>query len=178
MKKLIIFIFVFSFAFSSDKGSNYVLKDTKAYYQSEMANIKITIEHLVDIYQFVLEVESDGWVAIGFDSGFAMKDGEFLIINNKEGEVFLEHHYGTSAFSHKDIRNLDKNYNNEYIELVYSELKDNYGKYVFNRKLDVKGKYFKDLQKGVEVELLIAYRKDNNLKKKHDGAEHFNIILP
>lgn len=178
MKKIILFILLVSFVFASDKRGVYTLENQKAHYKSDMANIMLTVENLGDMYQFTIEVESSGWVAIGFDSGFAMKDGEFLIVNNDSGSVYLEHHYGTSSFAHKDIRTLDKNYQNDYINLVSWELKDNYGKYVFTRKIGVEGEYFKELQKGKEVELLVAYRKDNNIKKKHSGAEHIDIILP
>ncbi len=178
MKKLIIFLLLISCIFPKDKHGNYNLDGSKGYYESNMANMKVSIENLGDRYKFTIELDSQGWVAIGFDSGFAMKDGEFLIINNQDGVASLEHHYGTSTFGHKEISTLDKNYKNEYVELISWELKDNYGIYTFTRKIGVEGKYFKELQKGKEVELLIAYRKDNNIKKKHSDVEHLDIILP
>lgn len=176
MKKLLLFFILIFNVFGAD---SYQLKDKIGIMKSLIGNFEIKVEDLGTLYQFTLSADTVGWMAIGFDSGFAMKNGEIIICYSENNTAHIEHHYGTSSFKHKSIQMLmgDK-YPQDALNLLSYQHSNGRSTYVFTRKKNLSGKYFKDLYSKKEIELLYAYRKDSNIKKKHSKAATLMIKLP
>ncbi|HRW93414.1 MAG TPA: DOMON domain-containing protein [Thermotogota bacterium] len=54
-----------------------------------------------DELYFAIRAKTTGWVAVGFDPSFMMKDADIKIANIVDGVVTIEDHYGNSATGHR-----------------------------------------------------------------------------
>ena len=105
-----------------------------------------------------------GWVAIGINPSKKMKDANFIIGCNKEGEEIVGDHFGVSPIRHKaDTLIGGKN------NLIESSCMEENGKTTLSFTIPLNSGDEKDgvLKQGEENKVIFAAGKKDNLKTKH-----------
>ena len=148
-------------------------------FTEEKTEISFSIKKVNSLYEIsVTAPTTEGWVAIGFGGGMAMKDSEMIMLYNTNGKGELEHHYGTSTISHKKIKDLMSGYNDENLSLKSFSTANGKTTYVFERSEKEKNDYIKKFEKGKTIKVILAYGSSMNTSKKHKKAGSIEIILP
>jgi len=110
-----------------------------------------------------LSAPTNGWISVGFDPKFKMKEADFIIGLVKDGKTTVIDSYGTGPTSHKpdiniggkdNITNIEGKENKELTELSFSI------------PLNSKDRFDKKLKKGNHI-LLLAYSSLDDLAAKH-----------
>ena len=123
-----------------------------------------------EIYM-AINAKTTGWVSVGFDPSFMMKDADIKIGNIVEGEVRLEDHYGTSATGHKQ----DKE--NEIIEVMGKEA-DGWTMIEFIMPLNTGQSDDKAIVPGKEMKVIIAYSSSTDaLWRKHNFRASAELVF-
>ena len=118
-----------------------------------------------------INAKTTGWVSVGFDPSFMMKDADIKIGNIVDGEVTLQDHYGTSATGHKQ----DKE--NEIIELAGKEA-DGWTMIEFIMPLNTGKSDDKAIVPGEKMKVIIAYSSSTDaLWRKHTFRASIELVF-
>ena len=123
-----------------------------------------------EIYM-AINAKTTGWVSVGFDPSFMMKDADIKIGNIVDGVVTLEDHYGTSATGHKQ----DKD--NEIIEVAGKEA-DGWTMIEFIMPLNTSKSDDKAIVPGEKMKVIIAYSSSTDaLWRKHNFRDSTELVF-
>ena len=116
-----------------------------------------------------LKGETKGWVAIGFEPSYAMKDADMIIGWVQDGRVFIVDAYSTGAYGpHPPDTKLGGT--DDILEKAGRE-EGGYTVIEFKRKLNTGDKYDKVLTPGKEVNFIFAMADTDEFTAKHNIAK-------
>lgn len=166
MKKLIVLLTLMSFSIFGMSISN------------SKTGISLEIDKVAEGYKFTVTAPTDGWVGIGFEPSFIMKNAEYIMLSHvgDKGEIY--HFFGTGEISISPIESLVSTYKNDNLTLQSFSHDGKTSTYVFVRTEKVKNEYIKNLTAGKKVKILFAYSKDPEINKKHKKTSSETITLP
>jgi hypothetical protein len=112
----------------------------------------------------VLEAETDGWIAVGFDPSKGMQDANIIIGYVEDSTVFIRDDFGTWFTSHADDEGLG---GTKDVSILGGS--ENGGKTVieFSIHLDSQDAKDKPLIPGNEYTLILAYGAKDDFKGMH-----------
>ena len=141
-------------------------------YKHPSGNYELYWKVLTDEEIYVaINAKTTGWVSVGFDPSFMMKDADIKIGNIVDGVVTLEDHYGTSATGHKQ----DKE--NEIIEFAGKEEND-WTFIEFIMPLDTAKADDKAIIPGEQMKVIIAYSSSTDaLWRKHNFRGSTELVF-
>jgi len=142
------------------------------------SGMSVTTEKVAEGYQFTVTAPTEGWVSIGFDALFVMKDAESIILSNSKGKGQIYHYYGTGKEVVTPITALDSSYKNDNLTLKSFTYDGKVSTYVFVRTEKVKNKYIKELSPGKKVKVIFAYSTKQDISSMHASAGSEKITLP
>jgi DOMON domain len=123
---------------------------------------------------FEMSAPTDGWAAIGFNDS-ENTAGNYLVMGNMiNNKVTIEEHYTISAGNYKSFHKLNTNAsigNMEGSEIGRTT------KLKFSLPQSSTNKYAKDLKKGLEYVLLIAYSQEDDFQHHSIMRTSQKIIL-
>ncbi len=115
-----------------------------------------------------------GWVAVGFNPSWVMKGADILIAWRDGDQVRVEDHFGNTPFSHVADESLGGKNN---VTDAWGTFTNNVQTIAFSLPLRSGDKYDQELQEGKKVKVLLACRRDNNIRKKHSWKKAFYVNL-
>jgi hypothetical protein len=115
---------------------------------------------------FEMKAPTDGWVAIGFNNNESTTGNYLLMGNVIEGITSVKEHYTISPGNYKMFSTL---HTAESIENIEGYKKNNTTKIKFSLPIISNNKYSKDLNKGNDYILLMAFSQE-------DDFQHHSII--
>ncbi|MFP4461279.1 MAG: DOMON domain-containing protein [Thermotogota bacterium] len=175
MKKLLLTIliaFVSITLFAATPTIDGTLDGETESYKHPSGNYELYWKVLneAEIY-IAINAKTTGWVSVGFDPSFMMKDADIKIANIVDGEVTLQDHYGTSATGHKE----DKE--NE-IEAFAGKEENDWTFIEFIMPLDTGKSDDKAIVPGEKMKVIIAYSSSTDtLWKKHDFRASTELVF-
>lgn len=123
-----------------------------------------------EIYM-AINAKTTGWVSVGFDPSFMMKDADIKIANIVKSEITLQDHYGTSATGHKQ----DKE--NE-IEQFAGKEENGWTFIEFIMPLDTDKPDDKAIVPGEKMKVIIAYSSSTDaLWRKHSFRNSVELVF-
>jgi len=123
-----------------------------------------------EIYM-AINAKTTGWVSVGFNPSFMMKDADIKIANIVDGKVTLEDHYGTSATGHRQ----DKD--NEIQGFAGSE-SDGWTFVEFIMPLNTSQADDKAIKLGEKTKVIIAYSSSTDvLWRKHNFTSSVELVF-
>ena len=134
-----------------------------AVYSFEDGMIDLSVEG--DNLVFSIEAPTTGWVAVGFDPENRMEGANYILGYVRDGEVFVEDHYGNGPISHLNDERLGGT--NDLISFSGSE-RDGSTRIEVTIPLDSGDEADKPLVRGESYTMLVAYGPN--------GADNFTAI--
>jgi hypothetical protein len=134
----------------------------------------VSWQHKEGRVYFEMSASTDGWVAIGFNDN-ENTAGNYLIMGKVINDhVTIEEHYTISAGNYKSFSELNMNKSVENIE--GSEVGKT-TKLKFSLPLSSSNKYTKNLEKGLDYVLLIAFSQEDDFQHHSIMRTSQKIIL-
>jgi hypothetical protein len=115
-----------------------------------------------------------GWIAAGFDPGFAMKKANFIIGFAEGDKVVIEDHFGSGLFSHKT--DVELGGKDDILEKSAAIRADG-TELSFTIPLDSGDAYDKKMEIGNKYKVLLAYGASSDLTKKHKKKSSVKMQL-
>lgn len=159
MAFLLFILFVFSYA-QEDKENLQEPEFIRVTVKDFILDYKVENDNLVAKVSYPTE----GWIAIGFNPTKKMKDANFIIGCNRDGQEIIDDHFGVNPVSHKaDTLIGGKN------NLIESSCTEEEGKTTLSFTIPLDSGDEKDgvLKKGKENKVIFAAGKKDDLRKKH-----------
>jgi hypothetical protein len=169
MKKFfLIFIFIISIIFIFSEKS-LLIKDFE--YKNEIitkTGMKIywTFNEEKSIYM-LLKAPSNGWISIGFNPTFKMKDAKIILIGFEKNNIILEEHLGVSSTKHKKI-------DEKYIKKYTGKRSKEFSIAEFEIPLNKESRY--TITKNEIIKVITAFHNNSdNFLIRHSKRETLNI---
>lgn len=140
----------------------------------EIDNMEISWDIVEENVIFTVSAPTNGWVSIGFEPTKMMKDADIIIAYVKDGDLYIEDHYGNSNVSHKADTALGGEDNVKPVKGVET---DNKTTVTFSIPLNSGDKYDKVLEEGKTYSIIFAYGKKDNFKSWHKYKGKSDITL-
>jgi hypothetical protein len=140
----------------------------------EIKEIVFQWEIVNDDIIIILSAPTKGWIAVGFEPSRMMKDADILIGYVKDGETFMEDHYGSGNTKHQ--ADLDLGGTNDITIIGGSELND-ITMLNFSIPLHSLDSNDRILEKGEEYKLIFAYGKRDDFKSYHKVRTSMMLTL-
>jgi hypothetical protein len=111
-----------------------------------------------DEIEFTVTAPTSGWVGIGFNPSYMMKDAHYILGYVKDSTLFIQDNYGTGNTSHASDVSLGGTAD---VRGLRGSEKDGITTIVFALPLDSKDKYDKKFVQGDTYTVLLAYGRDD-----------------
>ena len=122
-----------------------------------------------------MKAKTSGWIALGLQLGFRMKDADMIMGNIKGGKVGVDDLFSTGDFG-PHLPDIQQGGVYNIIEFGGKE-EGGYIVIEFKRALDTGDKYDRPFVKGVN-KIIWAYGSDSNTNMKHTSRGYGDIELP
>ncbi len=155
---------------SAEEGS----LNTGNYKTAEVKGIVFNWEIIDENIKIILTAPTTGWVAVGFNPSRMMKDANILIGYVKNGEVFMEDHFGSGNTKHKADIDLD---GTEDITVLGGSEEDDKTTLHFSIPLHSWDSTDRKLEEGEEYKVIFAYGKKDDFKSYHKLRTSLMITL-
>jgi len=175
MKKLvslIIITFVTMSLFAATPTIDGTLDGEMDVYKHSSGNFELYWKVLNDTEIYLaINAKTTGWVSVGFDPSFMMKDADIKIANIVDGEVTLQDHYGTSATGHKQDKEIE-------IEAISGKEENGWTFIEFFMPLDTGKLDDKAIIPGEKMKVIIAYSTSTDaLWRKHNFRASTELVF-
>ena len=127
-----------------------------------------------DVLVAKVSYPTKGWVAIGFNPSKKMKDANFIIGCNKEGEEIVGDHFGVSPIGHKADTLIGGQSN--LIEYSCTE-KEGTTTLSFTIPLNSGDEKDGEIKKGKGNKVIFAAGKKDDLKTKHSVLAKMTVVF-
>jgi hypothetical protein len=117
-----------------------------------------------DNLEGILEAETTGWIAVGFDPSSMMKDANFIIGYVEDGEAYIRDDWGNGATSHKSDEDLGGSNN---VEILGGSEANGKTTLRFRIPLDSGDSYDKPIEPGTTYTVLFAYGVSDDFRGMH-----------
>lgn len=122
----------------------------------------------------ILSAPTEGWVAVGFNPSRMMKDADILIGYVKNGEVFMEDHFGSGNTKHQADIVLG---GTEDISVLGGSEEGGKTTLKFSIPLHSRDSNDRKLEEGEEYKVIFAYGKKDDFKSYHKLRTSLKITL-
>lgn len=149
--------------------------------ETESGSQKITVEDMTlewmkdtnaQTITFTLTAPTTGWIAIGFEPNFIMKGADLKMCYVEDGTAYVEDHYANGWTSHQN--DLDQEGTKDITNVSGSETEDS-TTVTFTIPLNSEDDKDFDLTTEGEIEVILAYGKNDNIARKHQKHHEVNI---
>jgi len=165
---IMILIIFYSVNLNADDVSN------SNYKTEEIKGIIFQWEVVDENLNIILSAPTTGWVAVGFDPSRMMKDADILIGYVKNGEVFMEDHFGSGNTKHRADVDLG---GTEDITVLGGSEKEEKTTLKFSIPLHSWDSNDRKLEKGEEYKVIFAYGKKDDFTSYHKFRTSLMITL-
>jgi hypothetical protein len=152
---IIVFILFLTLSLNA-QTTNPVTDDYK---EVEIKGITFKWEIVGENINIILTAPTNGWVAVGFNPSKMMKDADILIGYVKNGEVFMEDHFGSGNTKHKADTDLG---GTEDITVTGGSEMEEKTTLKFSIPLHSRDANDQRLEKGEEYKVIFAYGKKDD----------------
>lgn len=172
MLKHILLIIVSLFPLSSFSFDNI---RSKCFYKK--GDIKFNYKVIDDHLLISLKAKTSGWIALGFNLKYAMKDATIIIGYFDNSKSVIREDYGISAYKHSSISSLGGKYK---VNLVSGNYVDGWTNLIFKMPLRPKDiKYGANISLDKQIKIILAYGENNekNFTSYHKYRDISYIII-
>jgi hypothetical protein len=146
----------------------------EAWKTEEKSGMSFSWRFSADRIEIKIKAPVKGWIAVGFEPENMMNKADIIIGFVKDGEVFIEDHYGTSMFTHRADKLLGGSDN-----IIYKKGREESGstELEFALPLSSGDKFDKTFSKGKKIKVILAWSNNDDIRSKHSGRTAINIEL-
>ncbi len=144
------------------------------YKTAEVKGIVFNWEIIDEKINIILSAPTNGWVAVGFNPSRMMKDANILIGYIKNGEVFMEDHFGAGNTKHRADIDLG---GTEDITILGGSEEDDKTTLQFSIPLHSRDSNDRKLEEGEEYKVIFAYGRKDDFKSYHKLRTSLMITL-
>lgn len=167
MKELILVILIIAMKLSGMTQENYPKFISKN-------GMEVSWHYNKDRIYFKMSAPTDGWLAIGFNSTTRI-EGTYLIMGNViNGKANVVEHFTLSPGNYKTISSLGAT---AQLEEVKGSEESNKTIIEFSLPIKAWSKYQKDLTKGIEYTMIIAFSQEDDFQHHSSMRTAVNINL-
>ncbi|MCK5154147.1 MAG: DOMON domain-containing protein, partial [Spirochaetales bacterium] len=130
--------------------------NTTNFKTAEIKGIVFKWEIVDENINIILSAPTNGWIAVGFNPSRMMKDADILIGYVKNGEVFMEDHFGSGNTKHRADTDLG---GTEDITIISGSEEEDKTTIEFSIPLHSWDSNDRRLEKGEEYKVIFAYGK-------------------
>lgn len=169
MKKIIMIAVLMSITFT------FFAKDNEDIQYTTIEKKGMTFSWRInnDMMDIKLFAPAKGWISVGFDPKFKMKNADFIVCYISDGKIFVIDSYGTGSTSHKADKDIGGKNN---VSNITGKEDDKGTSISFSIPINSKDKFDKKLKKGKHV-VLLAYSSIDNLSAKHKMRTSLEIEI-
>ncbi|MCG9479837.1 MAG: hypothetical protein K9H14_06455 [Actinomycetia bacterium] len=147
----------------SENEYRYSLNDSATgltvYWSNDDSNVYLAIRY-----------QEPGWVAVGFNPSFAMKDANIIMMAFQDRQAMVRDDYGTGNFSHQQDEQLGGT--NDIVE--YAATSESFELVI---PLDSQDQYDQELQPGNSYKLILSTGSSYDFDTKHSKRSTATISL-
>jgi len=175
VKKIIILVINLSLLILTSCVSEAKVKKTSdGFNQAEKDGITFNWKIEGENINIKLKAEATGWVAIGFDPSFMMKDANIIIGYVKDGKTTIEDHFAFTKTKHKKDIELGGKYN---ISNKSGIEKDGFTEISFTIPLNSGDEKDTVLKQGKMHKVIFAYSDKDDLTSYHKKRTGMKVKL-
>jgi DOMON domain len=166
-----LFLIIFGMIHLNADEANLNIDNFK---KAEVKGIVFYWEIVDENINIILSAPTEGWIAVGFNPSRMMKDADILIGYVKNGEVFMEDHFGSGNTKHQADIDLG---GTEDITISGGFEEKDKTTLQFSRPLNSGDSNDRKLEEGKEYKVIFAYGKRDNFKSYHKLRTSLIITL-
>jgi DOMON domain len=171
INSILIIIFLIIISPLSADSSNM---NSQGFQNSETKGIVFQWKIIEDNIEIILSAPTEGWVAVGFNPSRMMKDANILIGYVKNGEIFMEDHFGSGNTKHQADTDLG---GSDDITVISGSEEENKTILRFSIPLNSGDLNDQNLEKGKKYKVIFAYGKKDNFTSYHKLRTSLMITL-